>query len=78
MDKYGAMQCLYAIEVIPLHKWAPGFKGSNKYQITWKGYDKNEMTWKPATNHLKAKEMPEDYKKQHGLGEIKVTRKRKG
>jgi hypothetical protein len=35
------------------------------------------MTWEPAANLSKAKEMLDDYKKQHGLGETKVKQKRR-
>jgi hypothetical protein len=72
------IQRSYVVEAITSHKRAPGIKGGYKYQIKWAGYDDDEMTWEPAANLSKAKKMLDDYKKQHGLGETKVKRKRKG
>jgi hypothetical protein len=36
------------------------------------------MTWEAAFNLSKAKQMLDDYKKQHGPGETKVEQKREG
>jgi hypothetical protein len=76
-DKDGTIQRSCVVEAITSHKRAPGVKGGYKYQIKWEGYDDDEMTWKPAANLSKAKEMLNDYKKQHGLGEMKVKQKRR-
>jgi hypothetical protein len=76
-DQDGTIHCSYVIEAITPLKIAPGVQGGYKYQIKWKGYDDAEMTWAPAANLSKAKEMLNDYKKQHGLGEMKVKQKRR-
>jgi hypothetical protein len=76
MDKHGTIQHLYVVEVIVLHSTAPGVKGGYKFQITWEGYDDDDMTWEAAANLSNAKQIFDDYKKQHGLGERKVKRKK--
>jgi hypothetical protein len=77
-DKDGSIQCSYVIEAIISHKKAMGIKAGYKYQIKWERYNDNEMTWKPAANLSKVKQMLDDYKKQHSLGEMMVKRKLKG
>jgi hypothetical protein len=67
MDKHGTIQCSYVTEAIVLHKKAPGVKGGYKFQITWEGYDDDNMRWEPAANLSNAKQILDDYKKQHGL-----------
>ena len=77
MDKHGTIQRSYVVEAIVSHKKAPGIKGGYKFQIKWEGYDDDDMTWEPAANLSNAKQILDDYKKQHGLGERKVKRKKK-
>jgi hypothetical protein len=77
MDKHGTIQRSYVVEAIVSHKKAPGVKGGYKFQIKWEGYDDDDMTWEPAANLSNAKQILDDYKKQHGLGERKVKRKKK-
>ena len=72
MDKHGMIQHSYVVEVFVIPKKAPGITGGNKYQIKWEGYDDYNMTWEPAANLSNAKQILDDYKKQHGLGERKV------
>jgi hypothetical protein len=64
--------------MIVLYKKAPGIKGGYKYQIKQEGYNDDDMPWELAVNLSKAKLMLDNYKKQQGLGERKVKRKRKG
>jgi len=61
----GKIQHSYVVEVITWHKQATGVEGGYNYQIKWEGYDDHEMSWEPAANSSKAKEMLNDYRKQH-------------
>jgi hypothetical protein len=76
-DKDGTIQDSYVVKAITSYKRALGVKGGYKYQIKWEGYDDNEMTWEPAANPSNAREMLDDYQKQHGLGETNVKQKRR-
>jgi len=64
------------MEAVISHHRAPVIKVGYKYQITREGYD--EITWEPAINLSYPLQMLDEYKTQHGLGEMKVKQKRKG
>jgi len=55
MDKFGRIQCSNVVEVIVLHKKAPGVQGGYKLQMKWKGYNNDDKAWEPAVNLSNAK-----------------------
>jgi hypothetical protein len=69
MDKPGLTEHLYVIEAIVSHQTAPGVKGGYKFQIQCKGYDDVNMTWEPAANLSNAKQILDNDRKQHSVGE---------